>query len=121
MSADIARLIPPQDAAVRCLEVLTLDEVHDLFRMLQLIAAEGLDKLSDEAEWLAREIAARIPSETDWAWARMPAARSKGGGRRPPPECLRCHPIPSRRISPNRKPCAGGGRMRPDARRPVAG
>ncbi|MFB6674451.1 DUF6417 family protein [Streptomyces sp. NPDC056390] len=58
-----AHLIPPQDAAARRLAVLTLDEAHDLLHLLQLIAAEGLDELSDEAEWFAREIAARIPSE----------------------------------------------------------
>ncbi|MFE6157079.1 hypothetical protein [Streptomyces sp. NPDC057889] len=32
-----------------------------LLRLLQLIAAEGLAALSDEAEWFAREIDARIP------------------------------------------------------------
>lgn len=50
-------------AAARRLEMLTLDEAYDLLRLLQLIVAEGLDELSEEAEWFAREIAARIPSE----------------------------------------------------------
>ncbi|MFJ8955259.1 DUF6417 family protein [Streptomyces sp. NPDC102381] len=63
MSADMSNLIPAQDAAARRLEMLTLDEAHDLLRLLQLVAAEGLDELSEEAEWFAREIAARIPSE----------------------------------------------------------
>ncbi|MGW0694886.1 DUF6417 family protein [Streptomyces sp. NPDC002738] len=63
MSADMSNLIPAQDAAARRLEMLTLDEAHDLLRLRQLIAAEGLDELSEEAEWFAREIAARIPSE----------------------------------------------------------
>ncbi|MFJ9083850.1 DUF6417 family protein [Streptomyces sp. NPDC102384] len=57
MSADT------QNAAARRLEMLNLDEAHDLLRLLQLIAAEELDELSEEAEWFAREIAARIPSE----------------------------------------------------------
>ncbi|MGW1179539.1 hypothetical protein ACWD4P_38205 [Kitasatospora sp. NPDC002543] len=32
-------------------------------RLLQLIASEGADELSQEADWFAREIAARIPSD----------------------------------------------------------
>ncbi|WP_327667989.1 MULTISPECIES: DUF6417 family protein [unclassified Streptomyces] len=63
MSADTHQIIPPQDAAARRLEMLNLDEAHDLLRLLRLIAAEELDELSEEAEWFAREIAARIPSE----------------------------------------------------------
>ncbi|MCX5443544.1 MULTISPECIES: DUF6417 family protein [unclassified Streptomyces] len=55
-------LIPAQDASRR-LEMLTLEEAHDLLRLLQLIASEGPDELSQEAAWFAREIAARIPSE----------------------------------------------------------
>lgn len=43
--------------------MLTLEEAHDLLRLLQLVAGEGLDELSKEAEWFAMEIAARIPSE----------------------------------------------------------
>ncbi|WP_406100875.1 hypothetical protein OG698_01180 [Streptomyces sp. NBC_01003] len=64
MNSDATSLVPAQDATVRRLEVLTLDEAHDLLRLLQLIAAEGLDELSEEAEWFARELAARIPSES---------------------------------------------------------
>ncbi|WP_329564980.1 DUF6417 family protein [Streptomyces sp. NBC_01361] len=63
MNSDAASLIPAQDTTARRLELLTLDEAHDLLRLLQLIAAEGLDELSEEAEWFARELAARIPSE----------------------------------------------------------
>ncbi|MFF1691690.1 DUF6417 family protein [Streptomyces sp. NPDC058254] len=63
MNSDATSLIPAQDTTARRLELLTLDEAHDLLRLLQLIAAEGLDELSEEAEWFAREIAARIPSE----------------------------------------------------------
>ncbi len=37
---------------------------YDLLRLLQLVAAEGVGDLSEEAEWFAREIAARIPSES---------------------------------------------------------
>ncbi|MER5951617.1 DUF6417 family protein [Streptomyces sp. NPDC001904] len=62
MSHDITSVIPAQDA-VRRLEVLTLEEAHDLLRLLQLVAGEGLEELSEEAGWFAREIAARIPSE----------------------------------------------------------
>ncbi|MFE2738035.1 DUF6417 family protein [Streptomyces sp. NPDC059349] len=63
MNSDATSLIPAQDTTAHRLEMLTLDEAHDLLRLLQLIAAEGLDELSEEAEWFAREIAARIPSE----------------------------------------------------------
>ncbi|MFB8000341.1 DUF6417 family protein [Streptomyces sp. NPDC056002] len=55
-------LIPAQDSTARRLEMLTLDGAHDLLCLLQLIAAAGLDELSEEAEWFAREVAARIPS-----------------------------------------------------------
>ncbi|MFJ6825480.1 DUF6417 family protein [Streptomyces niveus] len=54
---------PPQDAAARRLEMLTLAEAHDLLRLLHLMAAEGPDELSEEVEWFAREIAARVPSD----------------------------------------------------------
>ncbi|MER7198985.1 hypothetical protein CG723_31385 [Streptomyces sp. CB01635] len=64
MNSDATSLIPAQDPTTRRLEMLTLDESHDLLRLLQLIAAEGLDDLSEEAEWFAREIATRIPSES---------------------------------------------------------
>ncbi|MFF1570606.1 DUF6417 family protein [Streptomyces sp. NPDC058293] len=59
----VADLIPAQDDAARRLALLTLDEAHDLLRLLQLIASEGADELSQEADWFAREIAARIPSD----------------------------------------------------------
>ncbi|MFJ8828179.1 DUF6417 family protein [Streptomyces sp. NPDC102467] len=62
MSHDITSLLPAQDAARR-LEMLTLEEAHDLLRLLQLIAGEGLEELSQEADWFAREITARTPSE----------------------------------------------------------
>ncbi|MFE4777722.1 DUF6417 family protein [Streptomyces sp. NPDC057717] len=62
-NSDATSLVPVQDTTAHRLETLTLDEAHDLLRLLQLIAAEGLDELSEEAEWFAREIAARIPSE----------------------------------------------------------
>lgn len=42
--------------------MLTLDQAHNLIRLLQLIASEGLDELSEEADCFARAIAARIPS-----------------------------------------------------------
>ncbi|PJN12077.1 hypothetical protein CG723_14885 [Streptomyces sp. CB01635] len=64
MTSDVTSLIPDQDAAARRLETLTFEEAQDLLRLLQLIAGEGLDELSQEAEWFAREIAARIPSES---------------------------------------------------------
>ncbi|MFE6760277.1 DUF6417 family protein [Streptomyces sp. NPDC057684] len=63
INSDTTSLIPVRDTTARRLEILTLDEARDLLRLLQLIAAEGLDELSEEAEWFAREIAARIPSE----------------------------------------------------------
>ncbi|MGW6356758.1 DUF6417 family protein [Streptomyces sp. NPDC055092] len=63
MNSDATSLIPAQDTTARRLGMLTLDEAHDLLRLLQLIASEGLDELSEEAEWFAREIAARIPLE----------------------------------------------------------
>ncbi|MCQ4212479.1 MULTISPECIES: DUF6417 family protein [Streptomyces] len=47
----------------RRLELLTLEEAHDLLRLLQLIAEEGPDELSEEAGWFAQEIVARIPAE----------------------------------------------------------
>ncbi|MFH8736547.1 MULTISPECIES: DUF6417 family protein [unclassified Streptomyces] len=64
MNSDATSLVPAQDITARRLELLTLDEAHDLLRLLHLIAAEGLDEPSEEAEWFAREIAARIPSES---------------------------------------------------------
>ncbi|MFI9781371.1 DUF6417 family protein [Streptomyces sp. NPDC051956] len=64
MNSDATSLVPAQDTTARRLELLALDEAHDLLRLLQLITAEGLDELSEEAEWFARELAARIPSES---------------------------------------------------------
>ncbi|MGW6404775.1 DUF6417 family protein [Streptomyces sp. NPDC055134] len=63
MNNDVTSLIPAQDATARRLAILTLEEAHDLLRLLRLIADEGVDELSQEAEWFAREIAARVPSE----------------------------------------------------------
>ncbi|WP_331726395.1 DUF6417 family protein [Streptomyces sp. NBC_00470] len=63
MPSDPTALIPAQDADARRLEMLTLEEAHDLVRLLRLVADEGLDDLSSDADWFAREIAARIPSE----------------------------------------------------------
>ncbi|WP_329583266.1 DUF6417 family protein [Streptomyces sp. NBC_01361] len=63
MNLDATSVNLAQDTTARRLEMLTLDEAHDLLRLLQVIAAEGLDELSEEAEWFARELAARIPSE----------------------------------------------------------
>ncbi len=63
MNPDVTSLIPEQDTSARRLELLTLEEAHDLLRLLQMITAEGPDELSEEAQWFAREIAERIPSE----------------------------------------------------------
>ncbi|WP_372350815.1 DUF6417 family protein [Streptomyces sp. KL116D] len=64
MTSDIHHLVPAQAAAVaRRLELLTLEEAHDLLRLLQLIAQEGPDELSEEAGWFAQELVSRIPSE----------------------------------------------------------
>ncbi|MFE5027739.1 DUF6417 family protein [Streptomyces sp. NPDC056656] len=63
MTSDATSMIPAQDSTARRLALLTLDQAHDLIRLLQLITSEGLDELSEEADWFAREIAARIPSE----------------------------------------------------------
>ncbi|WP_432164599.1 DUF6417 family protein [Streptomyces sp. bgisy031] len=51
-----------QESTARRLAMLTLDQAHNLIRLLQLIASEGLDELSEEADCFARAIAARIPS-----------------------------------------------------------
>ncbi|MFH8736780.1 DUF6417 family protein [Streptomyces sp. NPDC017964] len=64
MNSDATSVVPAQETTAPRLELLAHDEAHDLLRLLQLIAAEGLDELSEEAEWFAREIAARIPSES---------------------------------------------------------
>ncbi|MFE7011507.1 DUF6417 family protein [Streptomyces sp. NPDC057651] len=52
-----------EHTSARRMELLTLEEAHDLLRLLQMMAAEGQDELSEEAQWFAREIAERIPSE----------------------------------------------------------
>ncbi|MGW4272708.1 DUF6417 family protein [Streptomyces seoulensis] len=44
------------------LAVLTLEEAHDLLRLLVTVSAEG-GSLSDEAGRLAKEITAWVPSE----------------------------------------------------------
>jgi hypothetical protein len=44
------------------LALLTLDEAHDLLRLLVTVAQDG-GPMSAEADRLAKEIAARIPSE----------------------------------------------------------
>ncbi|MFC9914701.1 DUF6417 family protein [Streptomyces sp. NPDC127197] len=44
------------------LALLTLEEAHDLLQLLQTVAQQD-GPVSPEADRLAREIAARIPSE----------------------------------------------------------
>ncbi|MFE2992904.1 hypothetical protein [Streptomyces sp. NPDC059262] len=46
---DVTSLIPEHTSARRR-ELLTLEEAHDLLRLLQMIAAEGPDELSEEAQ-----------------------------------------------------------------------
>ncbi|KAF3469965.1 DUF6417 family protein [Streptomyces sp. Tu 3180] len=53
----------PVDHTAERLALLTLEEAHDLLRLLLTIAQEGEGPLSQEANRLAKEIAARIPSE----------------------------------------------------------
>ncbi|WP_406517456.1 DUF6417 family protein [Streptomyces sp. NBC_00134] len=62
MNPEVTSLIPEHTSARR-LELLTPEEARDLLRLLQMMAAEGQDELSEEARWFAREIAERIPSE----------------------------------------------------------
>jgi hypothetical protein len=52
----------PLEATAERLALLTLAEAHDLLRLLQSVAKEG-SPVAAEADRLAREIAARIPSE----------------------------------------------------------
>ncbi|WAU78582.1 DUF6417 family protein (plasmid) [Streptomyces sp. Qhu-G9] len=53
----------PVEHTTERLPLLSLDEAHDLLRLLLAVALdEGAQ--SEEANRLAREIAARIPSET---------------------------------------------------------
>ncbi|PWJ04749.1 hypothetical protein DKG34_25615 [Streptomyces sp. NWU49] len=53
----------PVDRTAERLALLTLEEAHDLLRLLLAIAQDGEGPLSREAGRLAKEIAARIPSE----------------------------------------------------------
>ncbi|AJE44168.1 DUF6417 family protein [Streptomyces nodosus] len=52
----------PAERTTERLALLSRDEAHDLLRLLSTIAEEG-GPMSVEAGRLAREIAARIPSE----------------------------------------------------------
>ncbi|MFI1377699.1 DUF6417 family protein [Streptomyces longwoodensis] len=52
----------PVEAPASRLALLTLEEAHDLLRLLVTVAQEG-GLVSEEAERLAKEIAARVPSE----------------------------------------------------------
>ncbi|MEU9139501.1 DUF6417 family protein [Streptomyces sp. NPDC048404] len=52
----------PLDDVTERLALLTLQEAHDLLQLLLTIAQDG-HPLSPQADRLAREIAARIPSE----------------------------------------------------------
>ncbi|MEY2246537.1 DUF6417 family protein [Streptomyces sp. BF23-18] len=52
----------PMDDVTERLALLTLQEAHDLLQLLLTIAQDG-HPLSPQADKLAREIAARIPSE----------------------------------------------------------
>lgn len=49
------------DGTTERLALLSLEEAHDLLRLLLAVAQDG-GELSEEAGRLAREIAARIPS-----------------------------------------------------------
>ncbi|WP_409467313.1 DUF6417 family protein [Streptomyces sp. HC307] len=53
---------PPGEHTVERLALLTLEEAHDLLQLLQAVAQQD-GPVSPEADRLAREIAARIPSE----------------------------------------------------------
>ncbi|GAA3062298.1 hypothetical protein GCM10010448_52030 [Streptomyces glomeratus] len=52
----------PVEQTMERLALMSREEAHDLLRLLATVAEEG-GPLSAEAERLAREIAARIPSE----------------------------------------------------------
>ncbi|WP_369228889.1 DUF6417 family protein [Streptomyces sp. R21] len=52
----------PMTDTVERLALLSLDEAHDLLRLLLTVARDG-GSMSAEADRLAREIAARVPSE----------------------------------------------------------
>ncbi|MFJ9089772.1 hypothetical protein ACIRL3_45885 [Streptomyces sp. NPDC102384] len=51
----MSSFIPARDTAARGLATLTLDEAHELLRLLQLVAVEGLDELSEESNGLPGE------------------------------------------------------------------
>ncbi|GGL62611.1 hypothetical protein GCM10010129_02770 [Streptomyces fumigatiscleroticus] len=51
----------PAEHTTEWLAVLSLEEAHDLLALLSFAREEG--PMSEEADRLAREIAARIPSE----------------------------------------------------------
>jgi hypothetical protein len=52
----------PVERTTQSLALLSLEEAHDLLGILVTVAAEG-EPMSAGADRLAREIAARIPSE----------------------------------------------------------
>ncbi|MEU5256308.1 DUF6417 family protein [Streptomyces longwoodensis] len=54
--------LAPVEATASRLALLTLEEAHDLLRVLVAVAQEG-GPVSAEADRLAKEIAARVPSE----------------------------------------------------------
>ncbi|MEU5299140.1 DUF6417 family protein [Streptomyces umbrinus] len=60
LDRDAADLDPMKHISER-LALLTLEEGHDLLRLLQAVAGED-GRLSSDADRWAREIAARIPS-----------------------------------------------------------
>ncbi|MEU3550032.1 DUF6417 family protein [Streptomyces longwoodensis] len=64
MTFSICRTVifAPVEATGRRLALLTLGEAHDLLRLLVTVAQES-GPVSPEADRLAKEIAARIPSE----------------------------------------------------------
>ncbi|MER6406247.1 DUF6417 family protein [Streptomyces viridosporus] len=55
-------LTAPMDGTAQRLALLTSEEAHDLLRLLLTVAQEE-GPMSPEANRLAKEIAARIPSE----------------------------------------------------------
>jgi hypothetical protein len=60
--SDFAPLEDGRAGAAERLALLTLEEAFDVLRLLLSVAQEG-GPVSPEADRLAREIAARIPSE----------------------------------------------------------
>ncbi|MEU5116634.1 DUF6417 family protein [Streptomyces longwoodensis] len=52
----------PVEGTARRLALLSLEEAHDVLRVLVTVAQEG-GPVSAEADRLAKEIAARVPSE----------------------------------------------------------